>query len=361
MATFSRRTFLGLLGLSAATSASSARPLSHRFSFAGITYDTGTDFAPNEISVDWRNEDMEHDLQAIKNDLHCNAIHIFGKDPERLMATAEFASRLGLAAWVQPRLFHAGKNEVKQHVLALATRLEKLRAQYPAVTLNLGCELSLFVNGFIPGADVEARTKALSDRWQELPVYSRALNGYLQEVITEARKRFNGKITYSAGSWENIGWNTMDYISVNYYPDEMNAGEYAAQLRVLGLGGKPLVMSEFGCCCYKGADKAGASGHEIIDWKASGPEIKPGFIRDENVQARYIEKMVRLFEAEQVTGVFPYVFGHPKMLYSKEYRFDLDMASYGIVRYPGNNGKPWEKKAAFHTLARLYRTNQGLR
>ncbi len=344
-----------MMGLSAAAAAANVR--SKSILFKGINYDTGTEFAPGMPSLTWAAPDMQYDLRIIKNELGCNAINIFGRDVGHLCETAAYASETGLTALVQSRLFHAAMPEVKAHILQLAEKLETLRRKDPRIILNIGCELSIFMQGIIPGNTVEERIASLSTRHQDFPAYNATLNKFLESVCAPARKLFKGKITYASGSWEQIDWKDMDYRSVNYYLDENNSKEYAGQLRKMVKQDKPLLITEFGCCSFKGADKAGAGGHGIIDWKPSGAEIRDGYERDEKVQAAYLEKLIRLYREEQVTGVFPYVFSNAYLPHSADPKYDLDMAGYGIVKtiYPATAGVRWERKEAFRMLAGLYK------
>ena len=37
---------------------------------------------------------------------------------------------------------------------------------------------------------------------------------------------------------------------------------------------KPLVIGEFGCCTYQGAEDRGEMGWDIVDWNAKPPRLK---------------------------------------------------------------------------------------
>jgi hypothetical protein len=63
----------------------------------GINYDVGTRFgtfdtAPFQLS----DAAIERDFMAIRDRLHCDAIQIYGSDPQRLCETSILARRLTL-------------------------------------------------------------------------------------------------------------------------------------------------------------------------------------------------------------------------------------------------------------------------
>lgn len=336
-----------------------ARPFirSRGMAYKGVNYDTGTHFDPSQLSVQWNSSAMQWDVNVIRDELHCNTISLFGAEITRLTEAAAFAAEKDMHVWIQPRLFHAKQADVLQHLAATAMAAEQLRERYPTIVLNTGCEASLFTSGIIPGNSVESRIAKLSSNWQDIPAYNKSLNTFLEKAAATARTYFTGTITYSAGPWEEVDWEKFDIIGLDHYMDASNKQSYASSLRAFKRYGKPVVVTEFGCCCYEGADKAGAGGHDIIDWKISGPVIKPGYIRNEQVQADYIAQLLEIFSEEQVAGAFVYVFSNPSHPHTADPVSDLDMAGYSLVRtIAAADAKPerWERKAAFETVAGFY-------
>lgn len=325
--------------------------------YKGVNYDTGTHFDPSRLSVEWDRATMQRDVNVIRDELHCNTISFFGAEIGRLTEAAAFAAEKGMHVWIQPRLFHARQADVLQHLAATARAAGQLSERYPSIVLNTGCEASLFTAGIIPGNSLESRIARLSSNWQEIPAYNKNLNTFLEQAAATARTHFPGTITYSAGLWEEVNWEKFDIIGLDHYMDASNEQSYASSLRAFKRYGKPVVVTEFGCCCYEGADKAGAGGHDIIDWKISGPVIKPGYVRNEQVQADYIARLLEIFSEEQVAGALVYVFSNPSQPHTADPVSDLDMAGYSLVRtIAAAGGKPerWEKKAAFETVAGFY-------
>ena len=47
---------------------------------------------------------VRHDLIAIRDELCCNAVNVYGRDIPKLLDTARVALELGLEVWLQPRL-----------------------------------------------------------------------------------------------------------------------------------------------------------------------------------------------------------------------------------------------------------------
>lgn len=95
------------------------------------------------------------ELQIIKNDLHCNAVRICGRDVGRLVATAEDALGQGLEVWLSPELWDHTPTDTLDYLADAAAACEPLRQQWPdRVVLSVGSELTLFMQGILPGKDV---------------------------------------------------------------------------------------------------------------------------------------------------------------------------------------------------------------
>ena len=329
--------------------------------YKGVNYDTGTNYgAGGVLSREvWRPDLAGLEIQAIRDQLHCNAIGIFGTDVDRLAQAASVASEHGLYVWLQPRLVDADPHQMLDHLADAARAAEQLRRQYPAVNINVGCELTIFSAGIIPGTSYRQRGARLSSprSWPLLPGYNRKLNTLLARAVTVTRSHFHGQITYGAGLWERVDWRPFDVVGLNYYRVRFNRRRYAAKLRRYLRHGKPVVVVEFGCASFDGAVDKGPTAHEIIDWSGSVPQITGPYVRDEQVQADQIAELIGIYEAEGIDGAFVFEFIEPSHPHSDDARQDLDMAGYGIVKVlpderPGSYR--WEPKAAFHTVARLY-------
>ena len=329
----------------------------------GILYDVGSTYAPGQHTRErWRTEVVDEEMRVIGEDLHCTAVTVFGEDPTRLEEAARLALERGLFVWLQPRLVDAAPAELVSLLDRTAQAAERLHRKHPArVGLNVGCELSLFVSGILPGRDFSRRTRALGLLFPLLPLFNARLNRLLRELTGTARARFHGPLTYGSGTWENVDWEPFDVVGVDYYLDASTRGRYRRGLRALRAHGRPIVVTEFGCCSYQGAREKGGAGADVLDWSdLDDRRVRGGYVRDERVQADYIDELLDVFETEDVHGAFVCMFIEGDCRYSPDPTRDCDMASFGIVRPPSlesglspDDGH-WEPKAAFHTLAERY-------
>ena len=100
-----------------------------------------------------------------------------------------------------------------------------------------------------------------------------------REIAAAARARFRGPVTYAAGLWEDVEWDLFNIVSVDAYRDARNAAGCCDQLRDSHRHGKPVAVTEFGCCSYRGAAARGGGGWMIIDETAS-PRALDGDYKD---------------------------------------------------------------------------------
>jgi hypothetical protein len=334
--------------------------LEHR----GIAYDTGTRYVAGHSSrPDWSLPLLRRHVASIRDELGCNAVTVFGSDVDRVAAAAEEAAAAGLDVWLQPRLPDAGPDEALQHLGGFAEAAERLRGADASVRLNVGCELSIFASGIIGGRGFARRAGRLRWAWPLLPVFDRRLDRLLGRLVACARERFGGELTYGAGSWETVDWSRFDAVGLNHYRDASNRRRYEATLRAAARHGKPVLVTEFGCCSYPGADDRGAEGDGVVRWSVP-PIVKGHHPRDESVQARELVELIDVFAAAGVSGAFVFEFSEPEYPRDDDPRLDLDVASFGIVavrRIDVAGGRRYrdEPKAAFTEVARRYRSISG--
>lgn len=151
--------------------------------------------------------------------------------------------------------------------------------------------------------------------------------------------------------WEKVDWTPFDIVSLNYYRMPHNRARYVENLRRFHAYGKPVVIVEFGCCSFEGAEEKGPAAFEIVDRSKPVPELKGLNTRDETVQAECIADLIGIYESENLHGAFEFEFEfvEPAYPYSEDPRYNLDMASFGVVR--AHSDGRWEPKAAFHEIA----------
>lgn len=325
----------------------------------GINYDVGTEYRAGESSRPvWNHDDVIRDLQTIRRELHCTSVNLYGTDLARLQQATGLAHREGLHVSLQLRSIDESRDGMLARVEQAASTAAALCGSGP-VTLNVGCELTLFTRGFVPGRTFVARISNLLWLLPFLPVINRRLNRHLGEVVRLARARFDGPLVYSAGSWESVRWELFDLVGVNLYRDRWNERTYTADLRRLRSSGKPVIITEFGCATFEGAERQGGGGWMIVDFDADPPAVKPGHERSERVQATCLDELLTLFVAEAVDGAYVFDFMQSTFRHATDPAQDLDMASYGLVKVgpagPADTGIAWERKAAFHVVADHYR------
>jgi hypothetical protein len=327
---------------------------SSELALKGLNYDTDREL--------WLPRFVPGEIATIARDLHANAVILLGSDLERLTLAATAAADEGLAVWFEPRHFDSDAAETLDYVTTVARFAEELRADHPDVGLSLGVELTIFMDGLVPGASWDERAGSLGVVPPE--EYNASLNRFLADALPTVRDAFGGQVTYSSGVWEQVDWGDFDIVGIDLYRDADNKATFAEDVRRLHEHGKPVVITEFGCCSFQGAEELGGSGFEVVDYTAEMPTVAEGVVRDEQVQADYIDELLDVFEAEEVHGAFVYDFIEPDSTYSDDPRLDFDMAGFAVVTCFGNDSEDpdkayarsghFEPKAAFATIARRF-------
>ncbi|WP_433340712.1 hypothetical protein [Streptomyces sp. CA-253872] len=311
----------------------------------GITYDTGT--FPGDLFTrkTFDPEHVRYDMAVIAGDLHCDAVRVTGRDAERLGVAARHAADAGLEVWFSPFPVDLPPERVLAFFADCARRAEALRAEGAQVVFVTGCELSAFADGFLPGDTHRDRLHAMATAdlawWTSLGPVPERLNAFLAEAATTVRAHFGGKVTYASGAWEPVDWTPFDLVGVDAYRTARNAGDFRAGLRALRSHGKPLAVTEYGTCAYRGAGDLGG-----MAWQP--PE---GAVPDEGEQVRYLDELLDIFEDEGVDTALWFSFAN----YDKP--LDRDLASYGVVRML--DATHWEPKEVFHAMSARYRRPTG--
>lgn len=326
----------------------------------GINYDIGTEYRRGESSRPlWNHADVVRDLRVIRDELSCTSVNLYGTNLARLRESAVLAQREGLHVSLQLRSIDESRGEMLAGVGDAARAAAQLQ-DGGDVTLNTGCELTLFTRGFIPGRSFRARISNLIWMLPFLPFVNARLNSHLTEVARVARSHFKGPITYSAGAWESVRWDAFDLVGVNLYRDRWNERRYGTDLRKLHRHGKPVVITEFGCATFDGSARAGGGGWMIVDFDATPPRVKPRHHRNEDAQAAVLADLLDLYVSENIHGAYIFDFMQAAFPHALDPCDDLDMAAYGLVKvHPmvtGDMSIRWERKAAFDAVAKRYRS-----
>lgn len=346
----------------------------------GVTYDTGVVFSGRRggglptrpklaLAV------AERELQIIRDDLHCNAVRLIGRDVDRLMQIGERALALGLEVWLSPALWGKPPDETLHYDVSAAERTERLRQQYPdRVVLVLGNELTLMMYGIVPGNDFGKRTREAFTRMKagdHSP--NDRLNDFLARASTAVRDVYHGPLTYASLIWEDVDWDRFDLIGVDHYRDARIKDRYAEMLQPLLALGKPVINTEFGMRTYRGAESGGGElGVGVADQKRVllhyllplvRQRLNGDYVRDEQMQARELVETLTILDAAGVDGAFVAEFITAGATFSEDPRYDLDMNAFALVktyRYGKGTTYPdmsWEPKQAFHAVADYYATH----
>ena len=331
----------------------------------GINYDAGTFYTPGICTRPVLNDDvLRKEIGIIRNDLHCECIRISGYDIERLKKASEFALESGLQVWLSPVFIDATQEQYAVYIRECALAAEKLRTKYNNIVFVAGCEFSLYMHGFIPGDNCYERIAKMFGFGFLLNAIGlrnkayKKMNAYLDRIVQSIRSVFNGKVTYASGTWEKVDWTVFDIVSINHYRASYNQSRYVQKLKSYRISGKPVAVTEFGCCTYEGAEKAGGGGWKIIETKDGKSKVKNNYKRSETTQADYIIDLLEIFRQEDVYASFVFTYINPGYEHHPDSAYDLDMASYAIVK-PVKSENPDEgltflPKEAFYRLAEYY-------
>ena len=319
-----------------------------------------------------------------KNDLHCNAVRICGQDIDRLVIAGQDALEQGLEVWVSPELWDNSPEDTLDYVAEAAKRAEELRKHRPGqVIFSVGSELTLFMQGILEGDTFLERLHQPSFAEQiRSGAHNAPLDAFLAKADDAVRQVLKGNVTYASVPLETVDWGRFDFVAVDPYRDARIRDRFTDLLRRFFAHGRPVVITEFGCCTYRGAADAGGMGWAIVDLDIAElgkrpPELNGEYVRDEAEQAEELTDLLTIFDDSDVDGAFVFTFVAPTSPYSDDPRYGLDMASYSLVKSYGNRlgdlaatfpdppwdtdrsgttypGVPWEPKQSFQAVADFY-------
>ncbi|MFI5910262.1 hypothetical protein [Dactylosporangium sp. NPDC051541] len=334
----------------------------------GVLYDTG-----RYLGFNWRpqfsREATRRDLTVIRDELHCNAVKLSGRDLDRLATAARDAIALGLEVWLSPELWNHTPARTLDYLAAAARTAETLRREPGArIVLSVATEATFFLRGILPGRTFAARTKHPAPAIRA-GRHTEPLAAFLRAAAETARRHFNGPLTYASLPFERVDWQRFDFVAVDHYRYITSEPHYERVLERLRRHEKPVIITEFGMRTYKGADTdPNLLTVGLISWPTVALHqlpllnhlIRPRLIRghhqrDEDLQARRIAEDLHILDRAGVEGAFVTQFSEPLLTYHPDPRYDLDMSGFSLVRtYPGPPDR-WERKAAFHAVAAHFR------
>ncbi|MEV0788336.1 hypothetical protein [Kribbella sp. NPDC050459] len=327
----------------------------------GVNYDTGLRYDGRSTRERFDPEEVRRDLTVIADQLHAPAVRVSGNDPDRLGTAGEAALAAGLELWFSPVPMDLEPDEFIAFLTDCGRRAEALRQSGRGdVVLVLGCELSVFCKGFVPGETSGERLALMADpaTWADPAKLTQLQAGLArwgevqQQLASAARSVFGGRITYAAGLWEDVNWDLFDIVAVDAYRDAANAATFAEELAARKKWGKPVVATEFGCCAYRGAADRGGTGWMIVNREVDPPVINGGYERDEEEQVEYLIELVEEFDRIDLAAAFWFSFaGFALPHRPDDPEHDLDLSSYGLVAVDDDGH--WEPKPVFARLAAL--------
>ena len=342
----------------------------------GVSYDVG-----RELGGNWRPVfDMRvvhRELEIIGDDLHCSAVRICGRDISRLLAAGEDALKLGLEVWLSPELWNKSPKRTLAYVLEAARAAETLRTRWPGrVVYCVGSELTLFMQGIIPGQSLVGRVRKFRKRATKGTISevlnSDMLNKFLREACEGVREVFHGDVTYAALIWESVDWSMFDVVGIDHYRDSRVKDRYVEMMRPLFEHRKPVVVTEFGMRSYVGAESSGTLGFGIVSIPSLvlhklplighfvRTRLKGQPVRDESLQAREIVETLEILDAAGVDGAFVCTFVDYLAPNDDQPKYDLDMSALSIVKFTEDRHgstypeMEWEPKEAFKAIANFY-------
>jgi hypothetical protein len=342
--------------------------------YRGVSYDTGCNFATGQGPLSravWSRARMEEEIGAISDRLNCNSVTIYGSDFGRLSDTVAAAVERRLHVWLQPRLVDRPQPETLDHLAEGARLAESFRRQGADVHYSIGCAHQIMTTGIVPGDQYHERMANLftnADHHFLKPTggYDRGdaatrLNAFLAQAAKIARKLFAGELIYSAGNFEDVDWKLVDYVGLTYYYSHHPTKEgHAREIGGYRKWGKPIVISEYGCPAYEGAEERGLLAFDVVDRSKPIPTVFEGYVRDEKVQAEYHLRMLAMFTELGVHSAAIAEFIHPTHPHSADPKYDLDIASWALTKtiradyLDWASPYRWEPKEAFYAVGRYY-------
>src|SRR6266446_7171037 len=107
----------------------------------GVNYDVGRVMMGEHWRPAFDPKIVHHELEIIKNDLHCNAVRICCLAIDRLMTAAEDALKQGLEVWLSPEMWDKSQEETLDYIVKAAAAAEKLREHWPQqLVFSVGSE-----------------------------------------------------------------------------------------------------------------------------------------------------------------------------------------------------------------------------
>jgi hypothetical protein len=79
------------------------------------------------------------------------------------------------------------------------------------------------------------------------------LDAFLAEANDRVRRVFGGSVTYVSVPLETVDWSRFDFVSADLYCEARIRDEFTGIVGRYLAHGRPIAVTEFGCCTYRGA------------------------------------------------------------------------------------------------------------
>lgn len=344
--------------------------------YKGVNYDVGTVMGGN-WRPDYHPQTVERELEIIKNDLHCNAVGISGKDIGRVMLTAEAALSQGLEVRLNPAdLTNKPPESTLAYITEAAKATQPLHERYPGkVVFSVGGEFTLLMQGIVPGKTFMQRlqTAFSADYIKSPDRRNKPLNDFLGLTNKAVRAVFDGPVMYCSLVWEQVDWSPFDMIGVDHYWAEKIKDQYIDMVKPLFAYGKPVINTGFGFSTTTALADGMASTLGNVDGlslllhqqpvigRLIRPKLEVINERSETLQAQRLIDNLKLVDTAGFSGAFIDMFIFPLRPYSDTPKYDLDRESSSLVKYfeGGRHGTAypdmtWEPKESFRAIADYY-------
>ena len=328
----------------------------------GVCYDAGRVMLGEQWRPTFDSHLVHRELEIIKQDLHCNAVRICGLDLDRLLMATEDALTQGFDVWFSPEMWDRSQEETLDYLVKAATAVEQLRQiSSHRLVFSVGSELTLFMQGIVEGTNFLERMSHPAF-WERIKAgeHNKPLNTFLRNANEAIRQVFHGDVTYVSVPLETVDWSVFDLVGVDLYRETRIKEAFGGIIQRYFAHHKPVFIGEFGCCTYQGAEDTGGRGWAIVDWRAEPRQLNGEYVRDEGVQARELSEVLRIFDSVGVDGAFVFTFVSPTSPWNEDPKYDLDMASYSLVKsFVNTHGTtypdmPWEPKESFAAVSEYY-------
>jgi len=196
----------------------------------GIHYDIGTEtIEAASTGPTLTIDQLKYDIGDIARGLQANAIRITDGDIRRMASAGQVAARQGLEVWLSPMVPTADQSTTLSCIAEAARVAEDLRQGRRTAVLVIGCELSVFMSGILPGATHAERFAVLADPNRLVGAVTAAgidpqavFTAFLHTALEMARSMFHGQVACASGAWEEVNWSRFDFVGVDAYRDASN-------------------------------------------------------------------------------------------------------------------------------------------